>query len=146
LSHRAHAQMNHDGSTLATMHPAYFALVMATGIVSIACGLLGLEPIGVALLWANTAFYPLLWILTVLRIRRHPDRVVEDLTHHGRAVGFFTVVAATSVLGSQWLVIAGARQLAVWLWIAAIVLWAVLTYSIFALLTIKESKPPLNDG
>ena len=29
------------------------------------------------------------------------DRVVADLSHHGRAVGFFTIVAATCVLGSQ---------------------------------------------
>src|SRR5262249_18878402 len=39
LLHRAHAPMT---SALATLHPAYFALVMATGIVSIACSLLGL--------------------------------------------------------------------------------------------------------
>ena len=133
-------------SGLSTFHPAYFALVMATGIVSIACTLLGLRPVGVALLWANSAFFVVLWLLTVLRLLRYRDRVVADLMHHGRAVGFFTTVAATSVLGSQWLVIANAWTLAAGLWAAGIVLWATLTYAIFALLTVKDEKPSLADG
>jgi tellurite resistance protein TehA-like permease len=131
---------------LATLHPAYFALVMATGIVSIACGLLGLRLIAVPLLWANTAFFVVLWALTVLRVARFRDRVIADLTHHGRAVGFFTIVAATCVLGSQWLVIANTWRLAAWLWAAGIVLWALITYSVLALLTVKEQKPSLAEG
>jgi tellurite resistance protein TehA-like permease len=131
---------------LATMHPAEFALVMATGIVSIACALLGLRPIGVALLWANTGFYVILWALTGMRIARFRDRVIADLTDHARAVGFFTTVAATCVLGSQWIVIAGASTLASALWIAGIVLWAILTYGVFAALTVKAGKPSLAQG
>ena len=138
--------MNRSSDGLATLHPAYFALVMATGIVSIACSLLGLRSIGVGLLWANTAFYVILWILTGLRIAWYRDRVVADLTHHGRAVGFFTTVAATSVFGSQWLVIAGAWRFAAWLWVATIVLWATITYSVFTLLTVQKHKPPLDEG
>jgi tellurite resistance protein TehA-like permease len=138
--------MNSGTSGLATLHPAYFALVMATGIVSIASALAGWRPIAVALLWANTVFYIALWFLTAVRVARFRDRVIADLTHHGRAVGFFTTVAATSVLGSQWLVIAGAWRLAAWLWAATIVLWAALTYSVFTLLTVKEDKPPLDQG
>jgi tellurite resistance protein TehA-like permease len=133
-------------SDLATLHPAYFALVMATGIVSIACELVGFRSIGSALLWANSAFYVTLWILTGLRIAWFPDRVIADLTHHGRSVGFFTTVAATSVFGSQWLVIAGAWRIAAWLWIATVILWAAITYSVFTLLTVKENKPPLDEG
>ena len=138
--------MNRSSDGLATLHPAYFALVMATGIVSIACSLLGLPSIGVGLLWANTAFYVILWILTGLRIAWYQDRVVADLTHHGRAVGFFTTVAATSVFGSQWLVIAAAWRFATWLWVATIVLWATITYSVFTLLTVQKQKPPLDVG
>jgi tellurite resistance protein TehA-like permease len=131
---------------LATLHPAYFALVMATGIVSIACGLLGLRPIGAALLWANSAFFIILWILTGFRLAQFRDRVIADLMDHGRAVGFFTIVAAACVLGSQWLVIADGWMLAAWLWTAGIVLWAAMTYTIFALLTVKEQKPSLAEG
>src|SRR5262245_44541969 len=131
---------------LATLHPAYFALVMATGIVSIACSLLDLRAIAIGLLWANTAFYAVLWILNCLRLAWFRERVVADFTHHGRAVGFFTIVAATSVFGSQWFIVAGAWRLAAWLWAATIVLWAIITYAVFTSLTVKEEKPPLDEG
>jgi tellurite resistance protein TehA-like permease len=94
----------------------------------------------------NSGFFVILWILIGLRIARFRDRVAADLMHHGRAVGFFTIVAATCVLGSQWLAIAAAWRLAAWLWAAGIVLWATITYTVFALLTVKEEKPPLAEG
>jgi len=128
------------------MHPAYFALVMATGIVSLACELMGLHPIAIALFALNLGFYPLLWILTIARIIRHRDRVRADLVHHGRAVGFFTTVAATCVLGSQCLLIGGSVTAALALWFAGIALWALLIYGIFTLLTVKTDKPTLAEG
>ena len=131
---------------LATMHPASFALVMATGIVSIACQLLGLPRLGFALLWGNLAFYVALWVLTVMRGVRFPARVVADLFHHGRSVGFFTTVAATCVVGSQVLMIGGARHAALALWVFGIVLWATTTYTIFTALTVKPEKPSLAEG
>jgi tellurite resistance protein TehA-like permease len=131
---------------LATLHPAYFALVMATGIVSVACALFGPRPIAAALLWVNSACFLALWGLTGLRILRFRDQVAADLAHHGRAVGFFTSVAATCVLGTQWLVIAGAWRLAAGLWVLGIVLWAAVTYTVFAVLTVKADKPALAEG
>jgi tellurite resistance protein TehA-like permease len=131
---------------LAGMHPAYFALVMATGIVSLASELMGLHAIAVVLFALNLGFYPLLWVLSVARVIRHRDRVRADLQHHGRAVGFFTTVAATCVLGSQCLLIGDSLTAAVALWIAGIVLWAVLIYSVFTILTVKAEKPPLAEG
>ena len=131
---------------IATLHPAYFALVMATGIVSIACALLELRPIAVVLLWANSSFYIVLWMLTGIRLARFRELIATDLQHHGRAVGFFTTVAGTCVLGSQWFVVAGAWMLAAWLWVLGIVLWGTITYGVFALLTVKTEKPSLADG
>ena len=131
---------------LAGLHPAYFALVMATGIVSIACYLLGWELIARGLFYLNLGFYPALWILTIVRLVRHRDRVVADFMHHGRSVGFFTTVAATCVLGSQCLVIGESFRAASALWFAGIALWAVLTYAIFTIITIKPEKPALADG
>jgi len=129
-----------------TMHPAYFALVMATGIVSIACQLLDLRSIAAALLWANVVFFVVLWVLTILRLVRFPNAVAADLMHHGRAVGFFTAVAGTCVLGSQLLIVTAAPTIARWLWLCGIVLWAVITYTVFAALTVKTEKPSLADG
>jgi tellurite resistance protein TehA-like permease len=131
---------------VASLHPAYFALVMATGIVSVACYLLGLRTIAVALFALNIFFYLTMWGLTLLRLVRYPDRVTADLMHHGRSVGFFTTVAATCVLGSQVLIIGGSWSVAVALWGLGILLWAGLTYTIFTVLTVKAIKPTLADG
>ncbi len=50
----------HLKARLAAMHPAYFALAMATGIVAIACHLLGLDELAIALAWINLVAYPTL--------------------------------------------------------------------------------------
>jgi tellurite resistance protein TehA-like permease len=100
----------------------------------------------VALFALNLAFYPALWALLVARVLRHRERVAADLMHHGRSVGFFTIVAATCVVGSQCLVVAGWSRAALGLWIFGIALWAGLTYAIFTLLTVKAEKPPLAEG
>jgi tellurite resistance protein TehA-like permease len=128
------------------MHPAYFAMVMATGIVSIASHLLDLRPIGSVLFWLNVLFYAVLWVLTVVRCLRFPGHVYADLLHHGRSVGFFTIVAATCVLGSQSLIIAGSWSVAAVLWSFGIVLWVILTHGIITALTVKKTKPGLAEG
>jgi len=133
-------------SALADLHPAYFAMVMATGIVSIASVLVGFRTLGEALLPANVIFAAVLATLTLVRIIRFPARVVADLSDHSRAVGFFTLVAATSVLGSQVLLVTEVRSIAIGLWIMAIVLWAALTYGVFTALTVTRVKPTLAEG
>lgn len=55
-----------------TLHPAYFALVMATGIVAISCYLEGLRTIAVCLSWFNAASFVTLWILYLLRLAFYP--------------------------------------------------------------------------
>jgi tellurite resistance protein TehA-like permease len=131
---------------LASMHPASFALAMATGIVSIACHLLNQPLLAKALLWANIIFYVALWLLTIVRVVRFPESVLADLLHHGRAVGFFTVVAATCVVGSQLVVIQQAWTVAAGFWVLGIVLWAAVTYTVFTALTVKSEKPPFAEG
>jgi tellurite resistance protein TehA-like permease len=128
------------------MHPAYFALVMATGIVSIAAHLTGLPRVAYGLFWLNIAFYVGLWALTAARVIRHRQRVIDDLLDHGRSVGFFTTVAATCVLGSQFVLLGGMWNAGAVLWYAGIVLWALITYSVLTILTVKPTKPPLAQG
>jgi len=55
-------------------------------------------------------------------------------------------VAATSVLGVQLVVVLGQYAVATALWGLAIVLWAVLTYGVFAAFTVKQLKPSLAEG
>lgn len=131
---------------LAGMHPANFALAMATGIISIACQLLGMVLLARGLYALNVVFYATLWILTVVRIARHREHVLADLMNHGRSVGFFTMVASTCVIGSQSLVVAGLPRVAFAFWCLGLVLWALLTYGIITILTVKEHKPTLAEG
>lgn len=132
--------------SLATLPPAYFAMVMATGIVSIAAHALNMRWIGLGLFWLNLALYVGLWLLTFARIFWHRDRFLADLSDHNRSVGFFTLVAATCVLGNQFVLVASSPEVAKWLWYLGIGLWAVLTYTIFTLLTVKPIKPTLAEG
>ena len=129
-----------------TLHPAYFALVMATGIVSIAAQLLQMPVVPQALLVINVVAYAVLWVLTIVRIARFPRDVFADLIDHQRGVGFFTAVAATSVLGSQLVIVGKYTAFAFALWIATLVLWLVLIYAVFTALTVKEVKPTLDQG
>ncbi|MCA9513430.1 MAG: tellurite resistance/C4-dicarboxylate transporter family protein [Myxococcales bacterium] len=131
---------------LASFFPGYFALVMATGIVSVACSRLGLGGMAVALLVVNVVAYGALWTLTILRLARHGGRVWADLTNHGRSPGFFTLVAGTSVLGVELVIVAGLPGVATVLWALAIVLWVLVTYTFVAALTVKRDKPPLGVG
>ncbi len=131
---------------VAALNPAYFALVMATGIVSIAAHFLGLPWIARVLFWLNAAAFITLAVLTAARIRRFPLKLVADLVDHKRGVGFFTTVAACCVLGAQFLLIGEVRAVALGLWILGITLWFVLTYLIFASFAVKEVKPSLADG
>lgn len=134
------------------MSPAYFGLAMATGIVSLAAHMLGTAAFGLAPLFAqllfylNVALYCVLWILTLLRVVLHPARALGDLTHHLQGWGFFTMVAASGILGIQFLEQAGNVEVAWALWTLALGLWVCLNYVVFTALIIKAHKPELKQG
>ncbi|MBV1700093.1 MAG: tellurite resistance/C4-dicarboxylate transporter family protein [Hyphomicrobiales bacterium] len=127
------------------LSPAYFALVMATGIVSIAADRAEFSTIAAVLLWLNVGQFLLLWFLTSWRLLRYRRALFADFADHQKAPGFFSAVAATGVIGSQ-LVINGSYDVAFTLWIFAVFLWVILTYGIFTTLTIKETKPTIEQG
>jgi tellurite resistance protein TehA-like permease len=127
------------------LSPAYFALVMATGIVSIAADRAEFHTIAVVLLWLNMGQYLVLWILTSWRLLRYRRALFDDLTDHRSGPGFLSAVAATGVMGNQ-LILTGAYDLALGLWIFCLFLWIALTYTIFFRLTIKETKPTIDQG
>lgn len=126
--------------------PAYFGMVMATGIVALAANQIGLRWISWGLFGIGWTTYAVLWVLTVLRIVRFPRLVFADLIDHLRGPGFFTFVAATAILGSECVVLLGWISFGIALWIVAALLWLVLTYTIFTALTVKENKPTLDRG
>ena len=130
----------------ANLFPGYFALVMATGIVSIAAKLLGLEPVDWTLLVLNLVFYAVLSLLLLIRLIRFSARVRSDIADHLRGPGFFTVVAGTSVLGTQLFIVAGWLRAATVLWFVGLLLWILVMYAFFTLVTVREHKPPIESG
>lgn len=132
-------------SAIATLFPGYFALVMATGIVSLAAHFLAIEPVAQALLWVNVAAYAALWALTLARIVLYRAQFMADLTAHGRSVLFLTMVAGTCVLGSQFAILTPWIPVAAALWVLGMALWLVLIYTFFVVATVTVPKPAFED-
>lgn len=134
------------GAVPATLFPRYFAAVMATGIISVAARRLGHVEIAIALLACNVLAYPLLCLAGLVRIVQAPRHVLRELTHHETGPGFFTIAAATGVLGSQLAALGLAGWLLPWLFGAAVLAWAVVIYAFLAGVTEGRDKPPLEWG
>ncbi|MDE2006733.1 MAG: tellurite resistance/C4-dicarboxylate transporter family protein [Rhodospirillales bacterium] len=126
--------------------PAYFALVMATGIVSIAARDFGLVALAHALFAINIAAFATLGLLTIGRAVRYPRRFFADMTDHRLGPGFFTAVAACSILGTETLLMTGSLAVAASLLGLGIALWIGLTYTVFTAFTVKRDKPSLEQG
>lgn len=131
---------------LADMSPGYFGLVMATGIVSLAAFMMGFPGIARALFYLNGLQYCVLWVLYLLRAWRHPRRFFGDMIGHLSGPGYFTAVAATGIMASQFIILADDRFIGTLLWVVTVLLWLGLTYTIFTALTVKGEKPTLGTG
>jgi tellurite resistance protein TehA-like permease len=125
----------------ADLFPGYFALVMATGILSIAAHDLGLSWISRPLLAVNALAYAALLGLLLLRVTRFAGRLAADLGDPARGPGFFTLVAASCVLGAQLLLVAQARAAAWALWWFGVALWWIVTYAFFTSVAVRREKP-----
>ncbi len=119
---------------------------MATGIVSLAAQSMGVPIVAKALFQINIVVYAVLWVLTLLRVFRYPRRFFGDMVDHLRGPGFFTTVAATCILGGQFVLLSADYATATVLWVVALFLWVGLTYTIFTGFTVKEHKPTLDKG
>lgn len=131
---------------LANLNPAYFALVMSTGIVSIALHYQKFLWAAAALFALNIAAYGLLWVLYLARLLFFPRRCARDFRDHTLGMGFFTAAAASGVLGSQTLLLTGRVSAAAALWGVTLALWLFLIYGLFAGLITKEIKPTIDKG
>jgi hypothetical protein len=85
-----------------TLHPGYFAPVMATGVVSV--GLRGRVPaLSTALMYVSAGTYLILLALNGWRVATARDDLLRDLADPARGFGFLTFVAGTDVLGARLL-------------------------------------------
>ncbi|MGH7057021.1 MAG: tellurite resistance/C4-dicarboxylate transporter family protein [Acetobacteraceae bacterium] len=128
------------------LSPSYFALVMATGIISIAARDFGLPALSIGLLVFNLLAYVLLVAFSLLRAARYPRLFLAEMTDHLIGTSFFAPVAASSILGVQLLLIVHSLTAAGVLLALAVCLWISLTYTIFTAFTVKREKPALEHG
>ena len=115
------------GSSVRTLAPGGFALVMATGIVSIAMHAHHQYLISNLLLGIAAIAYVLLLIGNVARILLFRSDFHTDLADPEVSFTMFTFVAGTNVLGSR-LLLDGHRTVALWLLAMGLVAWLVLGY------------------
>lgn len=125
------------GGFVREFDPVYFALVMATGIVSVAAWSLGHRRTGLVLFGVNVVAYLLVSGLTIARIAGDPAGMARDLADYDRGVGSFTAVAGTCVLGSQFVVMGVSTAVATGLLAVGGGLWVLLVYAVFTGLTIR---------
>lgn len=115
------------GEAVQTLTPGYFALTMASGIISVGLELEGIHWLSAALLAVCAVSYAVVLVLSIARLVRFRADMAQDFMDPSRAFGFLTFIAGTNVLGvrlgmSGWLG-ATAGLLAV-----AAAAWAVLGY------------------
>ncbi len=112
-----------------TLAPGYYALVMATGIVSLGLDLKGLTVPSKVLLFVAVVCYVVLTVLSLWRLVAYRADLAADMADSGRAFGFFTFIAGSNVLGVR-LIVEGWHHTAAALLLVAAITWLVLGYVI----------------
>lgn len=128
------------------LSPAYFGLVMATGIIAIAAHQQQWPMVAKSLFVISLFSWVLLTLLYSYRAIRFSHDFFGDLVSHSKGPAFFTVVAGTTLVGSQWLILYNNYWLAFSAWLLALCLWILVTYTVFTALTIRRDKPTLDKG
>ncbi|WP_020578177.1 tellurite resistance/C4-dicarboxylate transporter family protein [Actinopolymorpha alba] len=128
-----------------TLHPSYFALVMATCIISVNLHQLGLLPLSLLLLWIAAASYVVLIVLSLWRLVSYPAVMAEDLRDPQRGFGFFTFVAGTNVLGTR-LLLDGHELAAIALLVLGGLAWIGLGYGVPAAVLAGHRDKPAVEG
>lgn len=128
-----------------SLNPAYFALVMATGVVSIILHSMGWSQTSNALLGISLAALVVLVALLGWSLLQHPTRIAANAVDPRRAFTLFTFVAAWNVLSVRL----SMNGLAVWAFGFLIVggaAWLILTYAVPVALMIRRDKQLTTPG
>lgn len=126
---------------ISRLSPGYFALVMATGIVSIAAHMFQFDLIAKILLYFNILAYAYLLIFSVLRFIFYRQMGIADFYNLNKSPGFLSFVAGTAVLGSQFILIWANFILGITLYFLSFSTWLLLIYAFFTVITIADNKP-----
>ena len=126
--------------------PVYFALVMSTGIISLAAQAQQQEALAIALFYFNLVVYPVLLALLVLRLVLFPQEFWSALTSHDKGATFLALVPATALLGSQCVLLRHNQLAGGLLWLGALLAWLLLNYAFVLGISIKREKPTVEQG
>jgi tellurite resistance protein TehA-like permease len=124
--------------------PAYFTMVMATGILSLAVHAQHFDGLANALFYLNLGLFPLFLGLLLARVLGFFAGVKAELTSHEQGATYLAVVAC--LVGNQAVQLRRAQQLGQGLWVFGAVCWVVLLYSFLLSMTLRRDKPPLETG
>ncbi len=128
------------------LFPGYFALVMATGIVSLAAYFLGVAAIAWLLFLTTLAAYAVLFLLSCWRLAWYSRDLATDLRDDAASPSFLTIVAGTAIVGTQFIVMTQATLAGLVLFIGALIFWLALMYIFLAAVTVRAPKPTLEKG
>jgi len=119
--------------------PRAFAMVMATGIVSVALREAGSTFLSAALLWVASAAFVVLAAASGWRAAGFPRDVRADLTRPDRVFGYFAAAAAASVLAAR-LAERGHRDVVAALTVFTALAWAGACGAVVAFLAARTGK------
>jgi tellurite resistance protein TehA-like permease len=142
----APAEAANPGLSVRDLPPNIFAMVMATGIVSIAINGAGYHIAALTLFWINLGMYVILGALLIIRVLRFSTYLSADLRSHAKSPGFFTLVAAPCLLGNQCVLLLDFPAAGLVLWVIGVSLWLPLTYVMIPGLMEAALKPKLEEG
>ncbi|HAG61000.1 MAG TPA: tellurite resistance protein permease [Arthrobacter bacterium] len=129
-----------------TLTPGYFALTMASGIISVGLELEGFHVLSAALLVVCSASYTVILALSLVRLVRFREDMRRDFMDPGRAFGFFTFIAGTDVLGVR-LGMAGWPGATALLLGVAVLAWVVLGYIVpWTAVLGRDERPVVKDA
>ncbi len=127
------------------LHPAYFAFVMASGIISTGLFLLGPSWLSTVFLVVTSAGLGVLSVMLIARLIFFRANVAADVQAPDRVFGFFTVAAGLDVLGVRF-AFGGHPLVTAILSAIAAAIWLVLTYGVPASLLVERTRDSVLGG
>ncbi len=128
---------------LQSLHPGNFALVMSSGIISLGLQILGFDTLGDGMRSFALAAWVVLVGLSGARLLWFGSAVRIDLLNPRMVFSYFTLVAATNIVG---LLVHGMGHvgLALACWFTAFLVWCLLLYHAFSVLTFLTHEHNVN--
>jgi len=128
---------------LQNLYPGYFAMTMATGIISVAFNLQNYSTLSELFYYITIISWFILTYLYTWRLIKFPKTVFENLLNPKTTFIFFTFVAATDIVG-MLLYQHKFTNLALACWAIAFIYWSALMYFGFASLCFSHKDREVN--